>query len=249
MQSYLDHERCLMAFLQKTLNDPNPHPCGVCANCTNRGFSVQVNPQLLSEAENYLKGEIIVILPRKSWPSGCIPDGSLRRIPDDYQNETGRVLTQYHDGLWGKVVKDGKYIHDHFPDKLVDEAARLIKTKWQPNPFPAWVTAIPSQRHPNLVPNFARSLAKALQIPYVDVFERIKEPPEQKGMANSYYQARNVLSSLQIKGKINPGSVLLVDDIVDSGWTLTVAGYLLLTNQSGPVFPFTLAKATGKGKN
>ena len=249
MQSFLDHEECLMAFLQKTLNDPHPHPCGVCANCTNRGFSHQVNPQLLSEAVNYLKGEIIEILPRKTWPSGCIPDGSSWRIPVDYQNETGRVLTQYHDGIWGKVVKDGKYIHDHFPDKLVDESARLIKTKWQPNPFPAWVTAIPSQRHPKLVPNFARALAKALQIPYVDVFERIKEPPEQKGMANSYYQARNVLSSLQIKGKINPGSVLLVDDIVDSGWTLTIAGYLLLTNHSGPVFPFTLAKATGKGSN
>lgn len=249
IQSYLDHERCLMAFLQKTLNDPYPHSCGVCANCTNRGFIPQVNPRLLSEAVNFIKGEIIEILPRKTWPSGCIPDGSSWRIAADNQNETGRVLTQYNDGLWGEVVKEGKYIHEHFPDELVEVSARLIKTTWQPNPFPVWVTAIPSHRHPNLVPNFAHTLAKALHIPYLDVFKRIKEPPEQKGMANSYYQASNVLSSLRIKGRINAGAVLLVDDIVDSGWTLTVAGFLLLTNQSGPVFPFTLAQATGKGAN
>lgn len=249
MQTYLDHEGCLMAFLQETLNDPHPHPCGICANCSKRGFSVHVDPQTVSEAAKFLKGEVIEIPSRRMWPHGCTPTGSTRRIASEHQNETGRVLTHYNDGLWGQMVKQGKYVHGFFPDELVEASAKLITTTWQPKPFPAWVTAIPSQRHPNLVPNFARALAKALHIPYLDVFIRVKEPPEQKGMANSYYQARNVLSSLQLKGRINPGPVLLVDDIVDSRWTLTVAGYLLLTNHSGPVFPFTLAQATGKGTN
>jgi ATP-dependent DNA helicase RecQ len=65
-------------------------------------------------------------------------------------------------------------------------------------------------------------------------------------MENSLHQSKNVLSSLNIKGKIAPYPILLVDDIVDSGWTLTIAGYLLQKNGSGVVFPFTLAKATGR---
>jgi ATP-dependent DNA helicase RecQ len=247
MQTYLDDNGCLMAFLQTTLNDPKPVPCGICANCTKRGFSAKNNPQLVSEAAIFLNSEVIEIQPRKIWPDGYIPADSTRKISAEHQNQVGRSLVIYNDGVWGQLVKEGKYLHGQFSVELVDISARLIKTSWRPKPFPTWVAAIPSNRHPKLVPDFARALAKALHIPYLDVFIRVKSPLEQKGMANSYYQARNVLRSLQIKGKINPGPVLLVDDIVDSRWTLTVAGYLLLTKASGPVFPFTLAKATGKG--
>jgi len=35
-----------------------------------------------------------------------------------------------------------------------------------------------------------------------------------------------------------------VDDVIDSGWTMTVIAALLRINKSGPVFPFALAKAT-----
>jgi ATP-dependent DNA helicase RecQ len=39
------------------------------------------------------------------------------------------------------------------------------------------------------------------------------------------------------------GPVLLVDDMVDSGWTLTFAAWLLRTRGSGEVFPLVLAIA------
>ena len=37
------------------------------------------------------------------------------------------------------------------------------------------------------------------------------------------------------------GPVLLVDDLVDSRWTLTIAAYLLTSNHGGPVYPLALA--------
>ena len=37
-----------------------------------------------------------------------------------------------------------------------------------------------------------------------------------------------------------PGPVLLVDDVVDSRWTLTVVTAALVDAGSGPVFPFAL---------
>ena len=248
MQTYLNYDGCLMEFLQKTLNDPNPTKCGVCANCHHGGFSSQVRAGLLQEAQEFLKGEYIEISPRKLWPTGLFPEQRNRRIPDEYLNMPGRSLSYYGDELWGKLVREGKYRDVSFCEDLIDASVNLIKYIWNPHPFPEWVTSITSNRHPTLVPDFARSLAQSLQIPYQEIFKRVSNPPEQKQMENSLFQSRNVFGSLRIKGKILSKPVLLVDDIVDSRWTLTMAGYLLQKNGSGPVYPFSLAKATGRKK-
>ena len=61
-------------------------------------------------------------------------------------------------------------------------------------------------------------------------------------MANSTQQARNIDGSLAITAQPLPaGPVLLVDDMVDSRWTLTVAAWLLRSHGSGEVFPLALA--------
>jgi ATP-dependent DNA helicase RecQ len=61
-------------------------------------------------------------------------------------------------------------------------------------------------------------------------------------MANSHKQAANLDGSLAANADEMPnGPVLLVDDMVDSKWTLTVAAYLLTSNGSGPVYPLALA--------
>ena len=63
-------------------------------------------------------------------------------------------------------------------------------------------------------------------------------------MRNSTQQARNVDGSLALReGPLPEGPVLLVDDMVDSRWTFTVAGWLLQEHGSGPVFPLALARA------
>jgi len=63
-------------------------------------------------------------------------------------------------------------------------------------------------------------------------------------MQNSVQQLRNVEASLRVTGECPTGPVLLVDDIVDSRWTLTCAGWLLRHHGAGPVHPFALATAT-----
>ena len=112
---------------------------------------------------------------------------------------------------------------------------------WGPQPAPVWVTCIPSRRHPNLVPDFARRLAGALNLPFHPVLAKADDRPAQKQMENSSQQARNVDGSLRIQGNVPSGPVLLVDDMVDSKWTLTVAAYLLSSNGRGPVHPLALA--------
>lgn len=248
MQDYANHEGCLMAYLLKALDDPNPVPCGRCANCQGKGFDATVEESLVMEAERFLKAGDVIIEPHQVWPVG-FSSGQKRHIPLSLQNELGRALCFYGDAGWGKLVSDGKYKVGYFSRDLVEAAAELISKTWVPRPFPTWVTAIPSNRHLMLVPLFARQLAEKLGIPYHLVFLRKKDAPEQKTMQNSSMQAGNVLGTIGLASTVPTGAVLLVDDIVDSGWTLTMAGYMLKSHGSGPVYPFTLAKATGRNVN
>jgi ATP-dependent DNA helicase RecQ len=145
-------------------------------------------------------------------------------------------------------VRQGKYEDDRFDDRLVDASAALILKRWKPEPAPTWVTAIPSRRRPHLVADFAGRLAEALGLPFIPALERKAGALEQKTMANSFMQATNVRDTLQvIAARVRPGPVLLVDDIVDSRWTLTVAGWLLRTHGCTRVYPFALASAAPRG--
>ncbi len=243
MRAYMAHAGCLMEFLQRALDDPHPQPCGRCANCRGRGLPRAVSRDLVIEAETYLKGASIRIEPRRMFPLGIFPD-QKRKIPPELLNEVGRSLCYYGDAGWGTLVRAGKYERNHFSDELVEAAARLISQDWRPEPFPAWVAAIPSRRHPELVPDFAQRLARRLGIPFEAVLVRISDAQPQKAMQNSSMQARNVLNTLAVRGKVPNTPVLLVDDILDSGWTLTMAGCLLRQHGSGVVYPFTLAQAT-----
>jgi ATP-dependent DNA helicase RecQ len=85
-------------------------------------------------------------------------------------------------------------------------------------------------------------LATELGLPFQAAIVKTQSRPEQKTMANSTQQARNVDGSLGLLDQsLLAGSVLLVDDMVDSRWTLTVAAWLLRTNGSGEVWPLVLA--------
>jgi ATP-dependent DNA helicase RecQ len=186
-----------------------------------------------------------VLEPKKRWPLD-ISLSETSVIPAELRNASGRSLCYYGDAGWGSLVREGKYQHAIFDEKLVTASARLIRERWQPQPFPEWVTAIPSRRHPGLVYDFASRLSAALGIRFIPALVRTAEAPEQKLMANSSMQARNVAGTLNTIDRIPEGPVLLIDDIIDSGWTLTLAGWLLAKKGSGVVHPFTLARATAR---
>jgi len=248
MQDYLDHTGCLMEYLLRALDDPNPRLCGRCANCRGKGLAKTISHDLVLQAENFLKGVTILIQPRKRWPVGLFPE-QKRVVPPEMQNCPGRSLCYYGDAGWGKLVRGGKYTDGCFADELVDASLQLIRDFWKPDPPPSWLTAIPSRRHPALVSDFAKRLASRLGVPFLPVLVRTGEPPEQKTMQNSTMQARNVIGTLSVMGDVPAKPVLLVDDIIDSGWTLTLAGYLLRSHGSSEVYPFTLAQASGRNKN
>lgn len=202
-----------------------------------------VDDALARAAVEFLRRTSLPIEPRKKWPDGGMPHYRvLGPIAQAHQAQPGRALCVWGDAGWGGMVRRGKY-HDHkFPVELVHACVKMIRD-WDPQPRPAWVTCVPSLRHPTLVPDFAATLAAALGLPFHGVLARSADRPEQKTMANSTQQARNVDGSLALTGRpIPPGPVLLVDDMVDSRWTLTVASWLLRKSGSGEVHPMALSQ-------
>jgi ATP-dependent DNA helicase RecQ len=169
--------------------------------------------------------------------------GVRGRIPETLRAQPGKALCMWGDAGWGGLVRRGKYRERRFADELVDACVALLR-QWNPRPFPEWVTAVPSLRHPHLVPDFAARLAEALRLPWRMVLIRTEARPEQKTMANSIQQANNVDGSLAIEQAAVPDApLLLVDDMVDSRWTLTVSAWLLRRHGSGVVWPLALSQA------
>ena len=150
------------------------------------------------------------------------------------------------DSGWGRLVRAGKQELGRFDNQLVSAAGDLIRNRWKPEPPPTWVTFVPSLRSPRLVADFAERLATALGLPCEDVVVRIQDTKPQKTMQNSSQQYRNMQKAFAVRGGVPPGPVLLVDNIVDSRWTLTVVGMGLREAGAGPVFPFALTDTAGR---
>lgn len=153
----------------------------------------------------------------------------------------------WNDAGWGRLVARGKLEDEHLDDELVAACKALIEN-WAPEPEPAWVTAVPSSRHPELVPNFAARLAEALGLPYALAVTKVGETREQNRMANSRQQYLNVEGAFAVdRAALHPGPVLLIDDTVDSKWTLTAAGRTLRRARVPAVHPLALASTNVAG--
>jgi ATP-dependent DNA helicase RecQ len=238
MQEYVSLKSGHMNFLIRALDG---QPVNL-KDPESRLLSTHVDPLLMREAIAFLRRTSLLIDPRRKWPTGGMPKYGLSGlIPAEHQAAEGRALCVWGDAGWGQSVRDGKYRDGFFADDLVNACESIIRD-WNPQPAPVWITCIPSLRHPQLVPNFAQRLAVKLGLRFFDVLMKSDDRPEQKTMANSIQQARNIDGALALRTRAIPcGSVLLIDDMVDSRWTMTVASWLLRSNGSGEVFPLALA--------
>ena len=244
MQSYLDETGCLMKFLAVVLDDENPQPCGRCAPCIGRPIvEPSFDRPFAISAARFLR--------RLEMPLGCKKQvakdafaeyGFKGNLPQELRAETGRILSRWGDAGWGRLVADDKH-SGHFRYDLVEAVAEMLLDRWQPDPSPEWVTCVPSHKHPKLVPDFARSLAEALRLPFLSVVAKTRDNEPQKAQQNRFYQCQNLDGVFQIDGPAPEGPVLLVDVVVDSGWTMAVITALLRRAGSGPVWPVALATA------
>lgn len=247
VQAYLEEPGCLMAFLRSALDDPEHEACGKCANCRGKALvSGAVSSQLVHEAATFIRHAELPIKPKKQVAKGGFQHyGFPTNLPPQLQAAEGRVLSQWRDGGWGEMAAEGKE-RGHFDDTLVAAMAEMIQSRWQPEPKPTWLCCVPSLGHPTLVPDFARRLAAALGVPFVECVSKVRQNEPQKWQNNRFHQCRNLDGVFAVREGIPSGPVLLVDDMIDSGWTMTVIAALLRRAGSGPVYPLAISSTASK---
>jgi ATP-dependent DNA helicase RecQ len=192
----------------------------------------------------FLGRDVHPIRSPKMFPPGVHATGR-KKIDAEIVHKDGVALCAYGDSGWGKTVREGKYGSEGFSRELIAPSVAAIElTGFRPG----WVTWVPSNTHMDLVPQFAKRLAEALGVEAVEAVHKTKSNAQQKTMQNSSTQCRNVWECFEVRGA-RETSCLLIDDIVDSGWTLCAIAVKLRQAGSGEVMPFALATARRRSDN
>ena len=241
VRRYVEETGCLMQFLSSALDTPLAGPCGKCASCLGGPVVGTAVDRDRTDAAAYARRSEWPILSKKQLPSGGLERYGWKSLPAARRHEEGRVLCQWGEG-WGALVKQDKP-KGRFRNELAGAMAEMIQERWEPAPSPEWATCVPSLARPTLVADLAGRVAAALRIPFLPVVEKVRQNEPQKQQQNRDHQCRNLDGVFEVSGNVPEGPVLLIDDVVDSGWTLAVVAALLLEAGAGPVFPAALASA------
>ena len=236
MRRYAHGEGCLMQFLQRALDDPDPRPCGRCSVCDGRLPAPGARPssELVEAARRFFRGRDVVIEPRKLWVSGLAGrKGKIAGVAP------GRALAFADDPAWGDVLRVLWQRDAPAPPEVLDGLVQVLvrwSASWQ---RPVAVVAMPSRRFPLLVGSLAEQVARVGWLPLVDAL-RVSGPPP-TAEAASAVRARDLLARTSVRDGVSfDGPVLLVDDTVRTRWTVTVASALLAQVGASQVMPLAV---------
>ncbi|GAA3029112.1 DEAD/DEAH box helicase [Kitasatospora albolonga] len=266
MREYATTGACRMEYLRRQLDDEQAAPCGRCDNCTGVRRSPEVSDEAMAAARAALGRPGVSFEPRRLWPTGMEAIGvPLKgRIPAGEQAETGRALGRLSDIGWGTRLRS--LLADDAPDGPVPpevlDAMVSVLADWARGPGgwagpedaeggraarPVGVVTMDSARRPRLVASLGARIAEVGRLQLLGRVSYVDGRPPHGPRSNSAQRLHSLAGALVVPDELqqaiaaNPGPVLLVDDLVDSGWTVTVAARLLRRAGTGPVLPLTLA--------
>lgn len=250
VQEYIHHKGCLMSYLQHALNDNSDTCCEKCSPCIKKEFfSSKPTQASIKEAAFFLKHyKLDIPLPQKlnlSIAEQHHWKDNLAALP----KQICKVLSKWGDAGWGSYVAEDKH-HGKFRIELVNAMAEMLHDSIHNySPAPTWVTCIPSGNHPTLVSDFAEEVAKTLHLPFYNIIKLQedkspdkREKQHQKWQLNSSFQFRNRVDAFAIFDKIIKSPVLLIDDVINSGWTLKIVSALLYQAGCLNVYPAVLSR-------
>jgi ATP-dependent DNA helicase RecQ len=252
MRAYQRTTGCRLRFLREQLDDPHAEDCGRCDNCTGTSFddpsvtgrtNGENTGDAATQALTFLRSAVVVLDPRKQWPRGL--DTRRGNIAANRRAETGRVLAFGNDPGWAEELAVLFAGPDQLPsDELVRGVAAVLKA-WNWAQRPTWVTWVPSRTRPVLLSGLADALSHLGKLELVEAIERVQPAaPRQAQMENSVTQANNVLEAFRFGTRdgspLPAGPVLVLDDALRSGWTMTVVADGLREAGATAVLPFAL---------
>jgi len=255
MIEYAETTGCRMEFLRRCLDDPDAQACGRCDSCAGPRFDTEVSAGSLAAAQSFLGRAGIDIAPKKLWPTGLSAVGvPLKgRIPPAEQILSGRAVGRLSDLGWGgrlRALLDPAAPDGPIPDDLRAAVVEVLKSwahgedAWAQRP--AAVVAIGSTRRPALVLSTAEHIARVGRLPLLG---SMTAPGPAGPRGNSAQRVRALHDGFGLDDDLAAalaavqGPILLVDDLIDSGWTMALAGRAARLAGAPAVLPLALAAA------
>ena len=250
-QLMVDYERtdgCRMAFLQETLDDPSAQPCGRCDGCAGPWYPTEVPDRVVGAARERLDRVGVPLDPRAQWPTGMDRIGVpvKGRIPAEESLLPGRALARLSDLGWGQRLREVLREDAPISPELL-RACVPVLAEWGWAQRPVGVVAMPSRSHPRLVGSLAAGLAEIGRLPLLGALDLDHGGPTGEMGGNSAYRLAGTWERVVVGPDLAAalasagGPVLLVDDVVSTRWTMTVAGRALRLGGAPGVLPFALA--------
>lgn len=251
MLAYLETDSCRMEYLRKQLDDPEATPCGRCDNCTGKHWDTTISDDVVDATRQRLRRPGVEVAPRKMWPTGMagleVPLSG--RLPAGEQAETGQVVGRVTDVGWGTRLRElvgPSAVDTELPDPVFQACIEVLKG-WQWSERPVAVVEVPSATRPQLVHSLATKLASIGRLNYLGAMTSTGPPPRQANSAQRLADLWNRLGlseGLAAEVASAEGPILLVDDLIDTGWTMTLSARLLRQAGARAVLPFALASTS-----
>lgn len=243
MLGYIATTECREQYLRRHLDDDTAAPCGRCDNCTGVRRSARVPDDAVRAARERLARPGVEIEPRRQWPTG-MPD-LKGRIKPELCAEPGRVLGRLTDIGWGTRLRELFAAGDGpVPDDVFAAVIEVLRA-WEWERRPVALVAVPSSTRPVLVGSLAERLARVGRLEHLGTLGyRDGRPAARHNSAQRVTAIRRTLAMPRdVAARIAAvgGPVLLVDDRVDTGWTMALAAAQVRHAGASAVLPFALA--------
>ena len=242
MLAYLDTPECRLVYLRRQLDDDTEQPCGRCDTCTGTVWSPSVDADTEAAAQQRISRPGVALPPRKQWPSGMAELGvpASGRIPAAELADEGRVIGRLSDIGWGTRLRELVSGDDVPVPPDVLDACVTVLAGWSWAARPVGVVGVGSRTRPHQLAHLARRISEIGRLPLLGTAAPLGPRPAPS--ANSAQRLAAVWDGFTVPDLAGlDGPVLLVDDVVDSGWTATVVARLLRRAGASAVLPFALA--------
>ena len=248
MLRYQRTDECRMRFLREQLDDPQAGGipvCGRCDNCTGTPMSAAVDESAVQAAKDLLDIPGVLVPPRAMWPTGMKGMGIALtgKIAEADRAEMGRAIGRLDSIGWGNALRDLLRGDDAETPVPLRHAAAEVLRAWPEASDVDGVVGVGSQGRPQLLGHLAPGLARMLKVPFFGWFEPLPGRGPESAEVNSAQRLRAVAGRHRLSDPpaVAGKTVLLVDDLTSSGWTLTVLSRELRQAGALRVLPFVLA--------
>jgi ATP-dependent DNA helicase RecQ len=256
MLAYQATDACRMEYLRRELDDPEAARCGRCDNCTGQRQDQEVPQASADAARRRLLRPGVVVEPRRMWPPGMKDlgiSGASGKIPADRTAQPGRALGRLTDVGWGTTLRAllaGQAPDGPVTDQLADAVVKVL-TAWDWTERPAGVVTLSSRTRPVLITSFGQRIAQVGRLPYLGSLGYASPDGPGPRRHNSAQRLRSLWEAFTVPDDLREalsqptGPLLLIDDRIETGWTMTVAAKQLREAGAPAVLPLAFAVTTG----